>query len=176
MQDGDAAALGRPRGADGGLGGGDRHTRHVDAVALGQANRGGPVAAADVAHRLARGEVEPGGHEVDQRVGGRRPALAAGGPEAVVDVLAPDLAVERVELVVMGSDGRRGLGPVRADHLSRLTDQRKPGFQATSAETPASASKRCQSARRKLRATETMPSLRTIGCQRITVASRPKPQ
>ena len=122
------------------------------------------------------GEVEPGSHEIDQRFHGRQPALTARRPETVMDVLAPDFAVEQVELVVVSGDGSRGLGTVRVDHFSRPTHQRKARCQRISPGTPASARRRCQSARRKLRATEIMPSLRTIGCQRATVASRPKPQ
>ena len=71
--------------------------------------RGRAVAAADVADRLARGEVQPVGHEIDQRLHGRRPALTARRPETVMDVLAPDFAVEQVELVVVSGDGSRGL-------------------------------------------------------------------
>jgi hypothetical protein len=62
-------------------------------VALRQTYRGRAVAAADITERLARGEVEPGSHEIDQRFHGRQPALTACRPETVMHVLAPDFAV-----------------------------------------------------------------------------------
>ena len=61
-------------------------------------------------------------------------------------------------------------------HYFRRPTQRRNGMcQRTRAATPASASSRVQSARRKLRATEIVPSMRMMRCQRTIQASTRKP-
>ncbi len=75
------------------------------------------VAAANVADHVARREVEPVGDQVDQRSGGILGSLVAGLPIAVVQVLAPDLAIELIECVVMCCHILRGLFAVRMYHL-----------------------------------------------------------
>ena len=99
-------AAGRsPPGRDRRLGGGDRHAGDGDAVALGQHLGGGAIAAADVADRLAGAQAQTLGHQPDQRLGGLCRGLLPGCPVAVMDVLAPDVAVEGVQLVIMVRDG-----------------------------------------------------------------------
>ena len=85
-------------------------------MAFRQGLRGRAIAAADVADGLARGEVEAVGNEIDQCLGRLVRRFRARSPIAVMDVLAPDLAVEGVELVIVRRHRGGGLGAPRQDH------------------------------------------------------------
>jgi NAD(P)-dependent dehydrogenase (short-subunit alcohol dehydrogenase family) len=95
------ATLRRRRG---GLRGAEGQPGHRRVALARQEPRGRAVAAADVAHRVARADLRGVRHALGQlprRLLGR---LVAAQPEAVVDVLPPDAAVGLVERVVVPGD------------------------------------------------------------------------
>ena len=74
------------------------------------------IAAADVADVLSGLQSQPVGQMRDQRLDRLIRSLIAFRPEAVMDVLAPDLAIEGVELIVMLGNVGGGLDLPRSDH------------------------------------------------------------
>ena len=82
----------------------------------GEPFRGRTIAAADVADVLSGAPKPAGRPDRDQRLDRLIRSLIAFGPEAVMDVLAPDLAIERVELIVMLGNVGGGLDLPRSDH------------------------------------------------------------
>src|SRR5687767_13401926 len=74
------------------------------------------IAAADIADVLARLEVQAASEVGDEGFDRLLRGLPAALPEAMMNMLAPDLAVERVQLVIMLRDGSRRLNLSRHDH------------------------------------------------------------
>jgi hypothetical protein len=81
--------------------GGERNTDDRHVVRVGKRLCRCAVTAANIADYVAWREIEPSGDQLDQRNGGILGSLVAGPPVAVVDVLAPDLAIELIARVVM---------------------------------------------------------------------------
>ena len=98
------------------LGGGQGEAGDGDAEPLGEARGGGAVAAADVDQMLAGLGHEPPADQIGERVGGLGGAFASRGPQAVMDMLAPDRAVDGIELVIMAGDVGGAGGRVGDDH------------------------------------------------------------
>ena len=115
-----------------GLNRGNRHARHAHPVPLGEIARRRAVSAADVAHALAGLEIEVVGDEIDQGLDGAIRAFVPGLPEPVMDVVAPDLAVEPVELVVVlrHRSCRRKLLGIDHGRLSDLSRSDRPAYAA----------------------------------------------
>ena len=74
------------------------------ATARRQHARGGSVAAADVANARAVLDRCLLRYEIDQLQDGLLATFAAGPPEAVMHMVAPDIAIEMIELIVMRRD------------------------------------------------------------------------
>ena len=98
-----------PRGGELVLGGGQSEAGDRDAEPLGEAGGGGAVAAADVDETSPGRGREPLADQIGERLDRLGGAFAAGAPEAVMDMLAPDRAVDRIELVIMAGDVGLGL-------------------------------------------------------------------
>src|SRR6185312_8977348 len=91
----------------------------------GEPFRGRAIATADVADVLSGLQGQSAGQMRDQRLDRLIRGLIAFRPETVMDVLAPDLAIERIELVVMLGNVGGGLDLSWDDHRAAnaaLTD------------------------------------------------------
>jgi hypothetical protein len=86
------------------LGAGNGDASDLGAAIGGQHAGGGAVAAADIADSGATPDPTAVGYVADELEGGFVMAFVATQPEAVMDVVTPDVAVELVELVVMAGD------------------------------------------------------------------------
>nr|WP_284945429.1 hypothetical protein [Acidisoma sp. PAMC 29798] len=108
-------------GGIGGLGGRDGEAGHAHVPRLRQIARRRAIAAADIHDIQIRCQIQMIGEEFDQRDRCLGRCLASGHPIAVMDMVAPDLAIEGVEIVVMGRDGGGGLDSLGMDHFNRPT-------------------------------------------------------
>src|SRR3712207_213706 len=78
--------------------------------------RGRAITTADIADVLARLEAQLAREMGDEGFDGFFRGLPAALPEPVMDMLAPDLAVERIQLVIMLCDGGGCLNLPGYDH------------------------------------------------------------
>ena len=88
--------------------------------------RGGTVAAADVAHVGARAGVAELGDDFHEVLGGFGVAFFAGEPYAVVDVLAPDFAVELIEVIIVRCGAVDGGNVVGGHEIKRCAASNGP--------------------------------------------------
>lgn len=103
----------------GGLAFGKGEGGDVDVVVVGEPAGGGTVAATDVGEAVARFEGKAGGDPFEEVEGGLLDAavVVAVVPETVVDMVAPDVAVELVEFVVVTGHVGCGEGDFGGDHV-----------------------------------------------------------
>jgi hypothetical protein len=85
---------------------GNRDPGNHGAIVTMQRERGGAVAAADVAHPLARPDRSPPGDQPGQVNCRFFGGFFSCDPVAVMNVGSPNASVKIVEVVIMGGDGR----------------------------------------------------------------------
>ena len=86
------------------LGRRDGQGGHHGAIFAREHPRRAAVAAADITDEVARGDLGALGDQGDELADRDLRALASRTPEPMMDVFTPDLAVEAVEVVVVGGD------------------------------------------------------------------------
>ena len=86
---------------------GDGNPRHHCAKLFRQHTRCAAVTASDIAHRIPFADVRPCRNVLDQLDDCALSALRPAQPQTVMNMLAPHLAIEHVQLVIVQSDARR---------------------------------------------------------------------
>jgi hypothetical protein len=86
---------------------------------IGEAGGGLAITAAYVCEAVSWRRCELPSNQIRQGVGRLLDTLSAAAPQAVMDVLAPYLAIDVVELVIMAGDVGAALRGVRFDHREK---------------------------------------------------------